>query len=243
MANNLVRAWLGIAVGLVLAFPARSEPPARIDGKPITEGEVVELRKARESDSSRDQILEEIINRRLLARAARERGLDEDPEVQRRLIRNRRDILIRAIVDQLARERVPADAVRAFYRTHFSGQGQVSQVRLLRASRPTREGAERVDLDAADQPGSWHFRALLRDGLRRALPDEVQKGSEIGPVAGPDGWTVARVADKRRVAPPALSTVQTAIRSRLEEQALAELLEGLRRQARIEYSRSSSSDP
>lgn len=238
-----MRTTIGIALALVLVFPARSEPLARINGKPITKAEVAELRKARKGDASRDQILEEVINRRLLAGAARERGLDERPDVQRRLIHNRRDILIRTLVKQLARERVPPEAVRSFYRTHFSGKKQVRQLRLLRASRPTPEEAEGMDLKSMEGTGSWRFRALLGAGLRNGLPDQVQKDARIGPVAGPNGWIVARVVDKRSVPPPPLSTVQTAIRSRLEERTLAELLEGLRRQARIEYHNPPSSGP
>lgn len=238
-----MRTSVAVVFGLVLTGPAWSQPPALIDGEPVTEGEVAELRQGREDESSRGQIIEEVINRRLLARAAREQGLDELPEVQRRLTRVRRDTLIRALMAHLARERVPADAVRSFYRAHFSGQGQVVQLRLARATRPTREAAEGLDLDRQRSGGAWQFRALMEQGLRQALPDKVAKGTEIGPVAGPDGWTLARVTGKRHVAPPALSTVQNAIRSRLEERALSELLEGLRRQADIQYNRSPSSHP
>jgi peptidyl-prolyl cis-trans isomerase C len=227
----------GFLLGLLTSASALAAPPARIDGEPVTEGELAGLRSAREAPLPEATLLEEVLNRRLLVRAARERGLHEVPEVRRELRRTRRDILIRALTEQLTRERASAEEVRAFYDEHFGGRDRVPQIRLLRASAPDRDRA--ADLlrvpDGAGDAGEWHYPALLSAPLREALGDEPEPGTRVGPVALAGGWTVARVTDHRRTSPPALAAVRPAIRELLRRRALTDLLGRLREEARIVY--------
>jgi peptidyl-prolyl cis-trans isomerase C len=258
------RFWaLAVAASLAPLGPlfAQSEPGqpplAHVGEEPIHPKDLEAYRsgqlqgggKAGDDRANRDVLLEELINRKLLLQAARQRELDEKEDVQRALQQARSNVLINALLERLVTERVTQAKLRRFYRRHVAeGQAPVLRLRRLRANS---RGQARELLE------HWRsgiaFGALARSGsgegfegeewvpmpaLARPIRDklaETETGSLIGPVAAGEGWHIIKVVERRQDSPPPLARMEGSIRRALEKQALAELVSRLRRQQDIRY--------
>ncbi len=225
---------------------------ATVDKEPITTEDLAEYRKALDDQSSqarepdtgraRSVLLEELINRHLLLKAAKERDLMTDPEVRKALERSRNHILIRTLLDRTVADRVTPERVEAFYRDRFTASGEAVQIRLVRRGAATRAQAEELhrELKNTANGGEWVFLDLLPGTLAEPLR-EAAKGQVVGPVAEDGNWILARVTARRQVSPPPLDRVREAIRSRLKEEAIQDLLAQLREGARISYQQAPAS--
>lgn len=219
---------------------------ATVDKEPITAEDLAEYRQALDNQAikvaepdtgvARSVLLEELINRRLLLKAAKERDLTTEPEVRKALERSRNDILIRTLLDRTVTDRVTPERVEAFYRDRFAGAEEVAQIRVVRRRAATRAQAEelRSELEGTTTKGEWVFPDLQPQALAEALR-EAGKDQVVGPVANDGNWTLARVTARRQTSPPPLDEVREPIRSRLKEEAIQDLLAQLREDARINY--------
>ncbi|HKJ71032.1 MAG TPA: peptidyl-prolyl cis-trans isomerase [Gammaproteobacteria bacterium] len=250
-ARPAAAAALALALGGVATAPARADdtPLVRLNGEPIRAQDLEAFRGHQhgqgDAGTSRDLpegvALEQLINRRLLLGAARDRDLAGDPEVKQALEQARRDILIDTLLRRVVAQRVTHQRIESFYEAHFARAERIPQLRVLRRTAPTREAAGRLQRQlsgqASGEGGEWVFADLQPPALAEALA-KTKPGTVVGPVASHGGWTVARVTDRRTVDPPALKAVRDAIRSRLEYEAVRTYLAHLRDAAKVEYLRS-----
>jgi len=219
---------------------------ATVDKEPITAEDLAEYRQALgdqpnrtsepDADVDRSVLLEELINRHLLLKAAKERDLTTDPEVRKALERSRSRILIRTLLDRTVADRVTPERVEAFYRDRFAATEELAQIRIVRRRATTRAQTEelRSELEDPTDGGEWVFPDLQPRALAEALR-EAGKGQMVGPVPSDGQWILARVTARRQVTPPPLEQVRDSIRRRLKEQAIQDLLAQLREDARISY--------
>lgn len=234
---------------LLGAAPAAAEKPlARVNGKTVEAADLRAYLANRDAGGSGDATLpqavalEELINRRLLLKAARERGLAEEAPVKHALQRARREILVTALLERVVAERVTDQRAKSYYQRHFGSPDRLAQLSLVRRTADSkaraRELARRMqeggDGDAED--AEWVFPALLPPALAKAM-ESVRPGAMVGPVATDGGWTVVRVTGQRQVEAPPLDRVRSGIRQRLAYQAIRDYIAQLRDSARIEYVR------
>lgn len=233
-----------LTAGLLTALPVVAEPLVRIDGEALEAKELEAYLAHRPRGAEGETAppggvaLEELINQRLLLKAARERELGDQPGVRRALERARRGILVDALLKRVAAERVTDQRIKSFYQTHFANSDQVSQIRLVQhdfsEQGKARQAKDRLKAGRASEEGQWHFLALAPPALSDALAG-TEAGAVVGPIASDGGWTVARVAARRQVDAPALAAVREAIRQRLEYRVIRDYVAELRDSARIEY--------
>lgn len=247
--NAAVLATVAVLTHPVPAWAA--ETLAHVDGEPITAENLRDYRShfperknpAADQEAARNVLLEELINHRLLLKAARKRNLAEEPNVRQALRWSRREILVESLLDRVVADRVTEERVRAYYRRHFGSSDRVAQIRLVERTAPTRAEAVRLakGLSESSGAGGWVLAPLRSPALEKAL-GSAEKGETVGPVATDGHWAVMLVTDRRRTTPPPFEEVREDIRKRLETEAIQELLASLRERARISYPNSAGAD-
>lgn len=151
---------------------ARGEPVARI-GKDITitvgqlsdalnaQHPYVRMRYA--STERKQAFLKNLVRLEVLAAEARQRGLDRDPEVQRRVKRVMVDLLMERLHKELVKfESITDDDAQAYYDQHKQQFQQPAKVRASVIIVKTRAEADRVLALAREKPGNVrHFAELV----------------------------------------------------------------------------------
>lgn len=209
------------------------------------------------------RVLDEVIDQRLLALEAERRGLDRTPEGQRRAAAARDRALGDMLVEQSVDRAVNDAAVQALYREQLrlSRRGEQLRARqIVLRSEPDAIAVRRL-LDAG---GAFDQLATERsiDAATRfnggdlgyfavsTMPPEygqalamAQAGQLVGPfVVDPRAggqstptWVVLRVEDRRQQPAPTLQEARPQIRRFLSFDQISELVQTLRRSARIRY--------
>lgn len=167
------------------------------------------------------QVLDELIDQRLLAQEALRRGLDETPDARRRLEAARERILGNILVENLVANQVTETAIDKMYSEQVRLQQLDDEVRLRHILLETKEEADAV---YASLTGGADFTQLAfekSDDVRTRLeggsfgwvapnemidpfPGEIgnTKTGEISePFESEQGWHVIKV-DERRTRPP-----------------------------------------
>jgi len=143
---------------------------ARIDDQVITVAEVEErisrlepFSRARyASAEQRKRLLENLVRFELLAREARAKGYDQDPDVQRVLKNHLIDVMLkREVDDKLKTETIPDTDVEAYYGKHLDQFRRPEQVRVSQVFTTDQAKADRVAVDAQAARGDKPFRALV----------------------------------------------------------------------------------
>jgi peptidyl-prolyl cis-trans isomerase C len=119
--------------------PGADDVVARIDGQPITAGDLQRRIDALDSFSrarysapeQRHKFLENLVRFEVLAREAQKRGYDQDPEVQRTLKNQMISAMLQKEVDaKLKAEDVPEAEVERYYQEHTAEFRQPEEVRV-----------------------------------------------------------------------------------------------------------------
>lgn len=200
------------------------------------------------------RVLDEVIDRKLLAAEAERRGLDDAALVQRRLEATRERILGDVLIEAQVSDQVSEERIRALYRDQVRQAQTTDEVRVRLIVSRTREEAAAVigvlaqgatfeavaaqsSVDDATRysGGDLGYRTL--DILPQAYADVLRDrpaGSTVGPVQTEAGWAVLRIEDRRREAPPTLEQARPQIVRYLTYEGIRQQLEQLRGRARIE---------
>jgi peptidyl-prolyl cis-trans isomerase C len=215
------------------------------------------LREGEDLDANSDAFyvaLEEMIEVRLFANEAENRGIDRDADIRRRLQIARERVLATAIYEELARRASDARAVEKAYRDNAGKLGQGQEFRLRHIQFETRDAAlaakrrldngERfealafelsTDRDTAAEGGDLGFRSA--DNLPEPIlqiAENTPSGQIGGPVRSDVGWHLLRVDDRRQRGVPSLETLRPQIVNWLLFQETQQLRERLEADARIE---------
>lgn len=183
------------SVGVLSAELAR-QVLAKIGDRELTLGDYAAAlermdrfeRSRYQSAERRRQLLDEMIAVELLAEEARRRGLDDEPDVQRRIDQVLRDLVLAELRATLpGPEAIPESEVRAHYAEHRSDFAIPERRRLSVIVLATRQQAEAVLAEAREaSPARWG--ELVRSRSLRREPagqgDEGLRG-DVGFVTAP----------------------------------------------------------
>jgi peptidyl-prolyl cis-trans isomerase C len=200
------------------------------------------------------RVLDEVIDRKLLAAEAERRGLDDAALVQRRLEATRERILGDVLIEEQVSGQVSEERIQALYADQVRRAQTTDEVRVRLILSRTREEAAAVigvlaqgaafeavaaqsSIDDATRfsGGDLGYRTL--DVLPQAYADALRNqaaGSTVGPVQTEAGWAVLRVEDRRRETPPTLEQARPQIVRFLTYEGIRQQLEQLRGRAKIE---------
>lgn len=206
-------------------------------------------------EQRRAAALSSIIEIRLMAAQAVEKGLDKDADFQRRLAFLDQRALHGELVEKEVAGKITDDEIRARYDKEIAAQKPVNEVHARHILVKTKEEADAIikKLDGGDD-----FQKLANDnttdpsgktsggdlgffGPGQMVP-EFEKAAlalEIGaytkaPVQTQFGWHVIKVEDKRSQQPPAFDAVKEQVRSLLIREKYIELVKQVRTAGKIE---------
>lgn len=205
-------------------------------------------------DTYFDQLIDEVVNTRLAATAAKEEGLDSDPLLQRAIEIATNRILAEAYMAVEVRKMVTEDEIKEAYDRFVSDADSREEVSARHILVDTEEeakglidklaeGADFAELakEFSTGPSGPNGGALGYFGRGQMVPDfEVAAFNlEIGtytsaPVQTQFGWHVILLEDKRTAQPASLEEMREQIGTALSQQALARLIEEMRADATIE---------
>ncbi len=202
-----------------------------------------------------DEILDELIEIKLLAMEAIGRGLDEDPEARHRLNTARDNILGNILIEHVAAEEIDEASIRKMYE---------AQVQLLepqmedeaRVRHILARSKDEIDKIAAELRTGVDFTVLAArrsadeatrlDGgdlgymtADEATPEfarvirEVPEGGVSRPFEDSQGWHIVKIDQLRKRRPPSMEDLRDTIERYLRSQQLEKILKDLRSDAEI----------
>jgi peptidyl-prolyl cis-trans isomerase C len=228
-----------------------SIPQARIDAM----AKELEAQGHADSPERSQAIKEELINREVLAQAAKKRGIDKDPDVQMQMDMARQAVLVRALFENEMKQHPVSDAdLEKQYETFKGSMGSNEyKVRHILVDKEDDAKAIIAQLDkGADfatlakekskDPGSKDNGGDLDWGPAgryvKPFADAVTtlpKGTYTKtPVKTDFGYHVIRVDDVRPLKVPAFAELRDRFRQRAQQEQIQKMVQDLRSKAKIE---------
>jgi peptidyl-prolyl cis-trans isomerase C len=200
------------------------------------------------------QVLDEVIDTRVLAAEALARHLDKDPLAQRRLAAAKERALENIIVDSVVGKAVNPQAENALYQEFLKNRTPSEDIHLSQivfASVADAEAARKQlasggdfgalamqrSIDNETRFKGGDLGEMTTDTLPPALAEAV-KGVPAGQLAGPvkvdAGWALLKVDDRHPEPPPSLETVRPQLVRFITYDQIKDLVLTLRSHAKIE---------
>jgi peptidyl-prolyl cis-trans isomerase C len=206
-------------------------------------------------EQRRAAALSAIIEIRLLASEGEAKGLDKDPDFERRMAFLQQRALHSAVIDREVSSKITDEEIRKRYDTEVSSAPAVNEVKARHILVKTKEEADAIikQLDGGadfeklanenttDPSGKTTGGDLGYFGPGRMVP-EFEKAAfalDVGayskePVQSQFGFHVIKVEDKRAQQPPAFEQVKDQIRSLLLRENYFALVKSLRDAAKVD---------
>jgi len=201
-------------------------------------------------------IREELVNREILAQAAKSRGLDKNSDVQQQMEMARQAVLIRALFEQESKAHPITDADLEKQYTEFKGSmGQneykVSHI-LVDNEADAKAIIDQLKKNPADfaklakekskDPGSkdnggdldWGPSARYVKPFADAVQSQPKGQISPAPVKTDFGYHVIRVDDLRPLKVPEFNEMKEQFRQRAQQQQIQKMVMDLRSKAKIE---------
>ncbi len=202
-----------------------------------------------------DEILEGLIEVKLLAVEAVDRRLDEEPEARHRLNTARDQILMNILLERIAEEKIDEAALRKMYEAQLQllEPDLETEAHVRHILAPTRDAIEKIaaelktgvdfavlaarrSTDAATRLDGGDLGYLTAEAvspeLARVIRD-IPKGGVSRPFEDAQGWHIVKVEDVRKKRPPSIDELDEKIRRFLKEQQFEKILKELRADAEI----------
>jgi peptidyl-prolyl cis-trans isomerase C len=200
------------------------------------------------------QVLDEVIDTKVLAAEALARHLDKDPLAQRRLAAARERALEDVLVDSVVGKAVNQQSEDALYQEFLKNRTPAEVIHLHQIVVAAQPDADAVKKSLA---GGAAFEAVamersidsetrfkggdLGDMTSDTLPQsfaeaikDAKPGQVVGPVKVDAGWAVLRLDDRRPEPPPSLDAVRPQLIRFLTYDQVKDLVLRLRSKAKIE---------
>jgi len=200
-----------------------------------------------------NEILDQLIEIKLLAMEALSRGLDEEPESQHRLQTARDNILGNILLEHIADDKVDEAAIRKMYEAQVQLLVLDDEAHVRHILAPTKEAIDKI---VAELKGGAEFTVLASkrstDQATRmdggdlgymtaddATPEfakvirETPSGGISRPFEDQMGWHVVKIDEVRKEAPPSIEELRGPIVQFLRRTQLEEILKQLRSEAEI----------
>jgi len=200
------------------------------------------------------QVLDEVIDTKVLAAEAISRRLDKDPLAQRRLVAARERALEDIMVDSVVGKAVNQQAENALYQEFLRNRtpGEVIHLRqIVLAAEPDAEAVKKQlaggaafeavamerSIDAQTRFKGGDLGEMTTDTLPQPLAEAI-KGAKPGDLEGPvkvdAGWAVLKVDDRHPEAPPSLDSVRPQLIRFITYDQIKDLVLTLRSKAKIQ---------
>jgi len=244
------------------ATPATGEDPvvAKIDGVEIRRSDMVIAAESLPQQYRQIPLqmlyvplLNQLIDRKLIAIEANKSKLEEQPEVQRRLAIQRERVLQEAFLAREIGAKVTEARLRAQYDKTVKDSPREEEVKASHILVDSEAEAKKLSTDAK---GGADFAALAKAKSkdpgaanggdlgyfkREAMVPEfataafaLKVGEISTPVKSPYGWHVIKVVDRRQAAAPSFEASAEELREQVAEEVVGEMLAGLRAKAKVE---------
>ncbi len=243
------------------AAPAPDTVVATVNGQPVTQAEI-DLALADlgqqfaglPAEQQRAAALSALIEIRLFAAQAEEKGLDDAETFRQRMELLRQRALHSAYIETEIAAQVTDEAMRQRYETEIAGVEPEQEVRARHIIVETEEEAQAI-IEELDAGGDFEEIAKERSkdgaaaqggdlgyfGKGQMVPqfEEAAFAMEVGeyskePVQTQFGWHVIKLEDKRDSEPPAFEDVSAQIQSLMLREKYLETAASLREAAEIE---------
>jgi len=199
------------------------------------------------------QVLDGVIDQKLLAAEAVRRKLDADPAAQRRLAAARERILGDILVENSVEKAVNDNAIRALYQELQKSNRPTEEFRARQIVTATQGDAEAIrkllttgatfeslamarSTDAATRFSGgdlgYFTTDVMPEGYETALKS-AKAGEVVGPFQTDAGWVVLRVEDRRPEEPITLEAARPQIVRFLTYAEVRDLLENLRKDTKV----------
>lgn len=237
---------------------------ARVDGKVVWASDVNREAVAQgligqgepldvTSDQFR-QVLDEVIDEKLLAAEAIKRGLQREAAAQRRLAAARERILGDILLENSVGRTVNEDAVNGLYQEMLKNSKPAEQISVRQVVSATQADADQVKkllaggatFDAVAAERSKDEATRFKGGALPVMTSDMLpqdyagplKGAAPGQLIGPfktdAGWVVARIDQRRQEPPITLEAARPQIVRFLTYDQVKDLILNLRRRAKVE---------
>jgi peptidyl-prolyl cis-trans isomerase C len=200
------------------------------------------------------QVLDEVIDTRVLAGEALARHLDADPLAQRRLAAARDRALEDIMVDSVVSKAVTPAALNALYQEYLKNRTPTDDLHLrqiVTASEPDADAIRKQlaaggnfdalamerSTDAASRFKGGDIGEVALDTLPQPLADALRNakpGDLVGPVMVDGGWAVMRVDDRHPEPAPSLEQVKPQLIRFLTYDQIKDLVMTLEAHAKIQ---------
>jgi peptidyl-prolyl cis-trans isomerase C len=271
MLSALAAAFLFAASPLILAAPAFAQAApnapdkvlARVDGQPITQGDVdvaiedlgERLPRGLNDDQRRSYVVDFLVDLKIGAKAAEAAKLGEAPDFARRLSYFRQKLLMDEFLMSESRKGVTPEAARALYDESIKSIPREPEVRArhilvekeedakkaLARVKGGKEDFAKVAAELSSDPGSktdgGELGWFTKDRMVQAFAEAAFKldvGQISEPVQTQFGWHIIKLEEKRMKEPPPFDSVKAEIEKYLVRQGQEKVILGLREKARVE---------
>ena len=223
----------------------------------IGEGEPLDI-----SSDSFHQMLDEVVDEKLLAAEAIKHKLDKDPMVQRRFAAARDQILGNTLVKSVVDQAVSDQAVQTLYQEQLSRSKLADEIHARQIVVATAADAETIkkllsagasfeslaiekSIDQATRFNGGdlgYFTTDVMPSAYEASLKEAKAGEIVGPVKIDNGFAVIKVEDRRPEQPVALDQARPQIVRFLTYNQVRDLLKRLRDQSKVKLLIAASND-
>jgi peptidyl-prolyl cis-trans isomerase C len=199
------------------------------------------------------QMLDEVVDEKLLASEALKRHIDRDPLAQRRVAAARERILADMVVDSVVDKAVTDEAVQTLYQEQMKRAKPTDELRARQiiVATPVEADAVKKQLaggaafetlamerstDAATRFNGGdlgYFTTDVMPGAYASALKDAKPGQIIGPFKVENGYAVVRVEDRRQEQPITLEQARPQIVRFLTYDEVRDLLKRLRDQSKV----------
>ena len=257
----------GAAVGCQQKPAVEGKVVAVVNNEPITDAEFqqyLKLRQSREpatTEAQKKKVLDEMVDRVLLAQRAVANGVDKDPEVQNLMKRVRENILVQAMIRKSLEEHPITDdelkqrfqtEVAATHKTeykvsHILTKDEEEAKEIIKALEAKGDFAalakkKSIDVESGKNGGAlgWINQGMVVPEFFAGV-SRLEKGAfSKEPVKSEFGWHVIKVKDTRPAKIPTyeefMGDAQTAanFRRQLQDEKIEKMMKDLRAGAKVE---------
>jgi peptidyl-prolyl cis-trans isomerase C len=275
---TLIVACATLIVACVLAVPAKAQSAstpalqvhgqdrddpvvAIVDGESIHLSELISAKGSMQEQQGRDapleqiypSLLDQLVERRIVTRAATIARIEDDPEVRMRVARARENVLLEAYMSKRIALEISDEKLRQRYRRQSAADGGEEEVHarhiLLESEADARavlgeiaKGVAFTELAKKRSKGPSAPRGGDLGFFRRqqmvpefsAAAFALGAGEVSAPVKTQFGWHVIQVVERRRTEPPAFEQVVEKLRSEVAREAVLAVVTELRSKADVQ---------
>jgi peptidyl-prolyl cis-trans isomerase C len=205
-------------------------------------------------DQKRQYLITYLADVVMLAQAAEQQHLGNDPEVQHRLAFDRNKVLMEAMLQKAGQAAQTDEALHKVYDDAVKQMGSEQEVHARHILVATEDEAKQIE---AQLKGGADFAKLAKEKSKD--PSGAQNGGDLGwftkdqmvpefaeaafkldkgqisdPVHTQFGWHVIQVVDKRIKPPPSFDQAKPQLENYVAHRAQAELVDNLRKAGKVE---------